>query len=56
MTRKPVQITTATVDGDTPVYVALADDGSMWATYVNIRDLSVQQWTPLRDLPQDKDA
>ena len=53
-TRKPVQITTANLyGGGIPVLVALADDGSMWAGTVNA-DLTVQQWTPLGDLPQDE--
>ena len=54
MTRKPVQLTTVKVFA-LPQLVVLADDGSMWAGTVNA-DLTIQQWTPLRDLPQDEDA
>ena len=54
MTRKPVQAATTKVFG-LPVLIVIADDGTMWATSLN-GDNSVQQWTPLRDLPQDKDA
>ena len=53
-TRKPVLITTTNLyGGGIPVLVVLADDGSMWTGAVNA-DLTVQQWTQLRDLPQEE--
>ena len=51
MTRKPVQITTVNTDMGTRLF-ALADDGTMWASYVSGFRHELEQWTELRPLPQ----
>ena len=52
--RNPVQIATASDGSGYPVLVALADDGSLWVSYLDTIDGLVQQWKLLQNLPQAK--
>jgi hypothetical protein len=54
MQREPIQIAITSDENCKPILIALANDGSLWATFVNTLDSpSIAQWNSLRDLPED---